>query len=170
MRPVVPLLEPGTELRGRLQDVGAGVSNLYRALSNHPALARAWVDFAWTLRGQAQTPRALRELIILRCAQRTGSDYVWADHVPMALAAGLDQRRIDALAEWVGADCYGDAERAVVALADEVVAGVVSDDTGEYLRARFAPSAIVELVLTAAFYVMVPRVIDGLRIPHEVAR
>jgi 4-carboxymuconolactone decarboxylase len=167
MSPAVPLLDLDAGQRAQLDSVGAGTSNLYRALANHPVLLRAWVDFAWTLRSQAQTPRALRELMILRCAQHAGSRYVWGDHLAMAREAGIDQPRIDALDDWRSFDGYDDSERAVLALVDEVVVGAVTDETIDDLRARFSPASIVELVLTASFYVMVPRVVDGLRVPPQ---
>ncbi len=38
---------------------------------------------------EAKSPRALRELMILRGAQIMGADYEWTHHVPMARAAGV---------------------------------------------------------------------------------
>ena len=47
---------------------GAKQVNLYRCLAHAPDLLRAWIDFAWALRGHDRTSRRLRELMILRTA------------------------------------------------------------------------------------------------------
>ena len=57
---------------------------LYRVLAHSPLMLRAYAGLARGLRYEAQTPRALRELMILRTAQLTGSDYEWAHHRAMA--------------------------------------------------------------------------------------
>jgi len=167
VNPTVPLVDLDKETLAYLRRVGAPVSNLYRILGNHPTLLKAWVDFAWTLRGEAKTPRRLRELIILRCAQLAGSDYQWNDHSVMAAAAGVEGAQIDALDGWPTAPEFDDEERLLLQFTDEVVAGRVGDDVLEALQRRYRPDAIVELTMTAAFYVMVPRILDALRIPHD---
>ncbi|MDQ5848253.1 MAG: hypothetical protein M3544_04730, partial [Pseudomonadota bacterium] len=65
----VPLagFEPG--LKKRLEDLWGTPPNLYKALGNHPKLIAAWTEFSKTLRHDTRTPRALRELVILRGAQ-----------------------------------------------------------------------------------------------------
>ncbi len=166
MNPTVPLVDLDAEALAHLERVGARVSNLYRILGNHPALLRAWVDFAWTLRGAATTSRRMRELIILRCAQLVGNDYQWNDHTVMALAAGVEQAQIDALDRWPTAPEFDDEEQLLLRFTDEVVAGRVGDDVLNALRLRYRPEEIVELTMTAAFYVMVPRILDTLRVPH----
>jgi alkylhydroperoxidase family enzyme len=67
--------------------------DLYRALANSPGLLRAYATLARSLRYEAETPRPLRELVILRTAQLTGSPYEWAHHRPMAVAAGVAERK-----------------------------------------------------------------------------
>ncbi|MEO1689677.1 MAG: carboxymuconolactone decarboxylase family protein, partial [Pseudomonadota bacterium] len=94
---------------------GIEVPALYRSLGAAPAMLEAWLAFAWALRREAGTPRALRELVILRGAQVAGAAYEWAHHVPMAREAGVAQARIDALAGWRGSDLFDEAERAALA-------------------------------------------------------
>ena len=47
------------------------------------------------------------------------------------------------------------------------MAGDVPDDIYRALKKHFRSSEIVELVLTAGFYAMVPRVLNALRVPIE---
>ena len=78
-------------LEARLEELWGKPVNLYRALGNHPALAAAWTEFANSIRHDSATPRALRELMILRTAQIARSEYEWAHHLRMARKAGVSE-------------------------------------------------------------------------------
>ena len=152
------------EVRAR----GIEVPNLYRVIGHAPKMLRAWLDFAWPLRLDATLPRALREILILRVAQRGGVLYEWSHHVPMALAAGVERARIDAIARWRDSDAFDDTEREVLALADEVVDGPgASEPTIAALRARHGEKGAVELVLTASFYMCVSRFLRSMDVECE---
>jgi alkylhydroperoxidase family enzyme len=142
---------------------------LYRVLGTAPEMFRGWLDFAWPLRLKAKTSRPLRELLILRGAQVAGTAYEWAHHVPMAKAAGVSDAQIDALANWPGSDLFDANERAVLQLAEEVTRGPsASEATVVQLKAcGFDDAAVVELVLTASFYVCVSRFLQTMHIELE---
>ena len=143
--------------------------DLYRVLGVAPAMFKAWLDFAWPLRQQARTSRKLRELLILRGALVSRTRYEWAHHLPMAAEAGVAEHQVAALADWRGANCFDVQERAVLRLADEVTTGpgasvaaiAALEDAG------FEPDQIVELVLTASFYVCVGRFLTSMDVQPE---
>lgn len=143
--------------------------NLYRTLAHAPALFEGWLDFAWPLRLNATTPRALRELLILRGAQVSGAKYEWVHHVPMAIDAGVTQEKINVLADWRDTEMFSSAERAVLRLAEEVTQGPgASAECILALReCGFDDAAVVELVLTASFYVCVSRFLQSMAVPLE---
>lgn len=143
--------------------------DLYRVLGHAPDLFEAWLDFAWPLRQKAKTSRKLRELMILRGAQIAQTPYEWAHHLPMALAAGVSQSQIDGLAHWRTNDGFSAQERAVLQLAEEVTRGPgASARTVASLREQgFDDEAVVELTLTASFYVCVGRLLHSLAIEPE---
>ncbi len=143
--------------------------HLYRVLGTAPEMFRGWLDFAWPLRLNAKTPRPLRELLILRGAQVAGTAYEWAHHLPMAQAAGVKEEQIDALTNWHTSDLFDASERAVLQLAEEVTRGPsASDATVAQLKAcGFDDEAVVELVLTASFYVCVSRFLQSMNIELE---
>jgi alkylhydroperoxidase family enzyme len=149
-----------------LEQQGIAPSELYRVLANHPPALAAWTDFAWSLRRLETTPRSLRELLILRAIQHAGTRYAWRDHVPMALQAGVSEAQIAALADWRGADVFDEAARAALAFADELIEFGVAQDAQLAELARFySDEQVIELALTVAFYTMVPRVLNALRVP-----
>lgn len=143
--------------------------DLYRVLGHAPAMFEAWLDFAWPLRQRAKTPRKLRELMILRGAQMSGTTYEWAHHLPMALAAGVGELQIDSLANWKQSTHFDAQERAALELAEEVTRGPgASKQAIARLRLEgFEEEALVELVLTASFYVCVGRLLHSFEIQPE---
>lgn len=167
MSSAIPQVALDDETLAVLDRLGADPAPLYRVLGNQPELLRAWLDFAWTLRTAPATPRRLRELVILRCAVLAGNDYQWRDHVAMAAEVGVPQRQLDELETWRESDAYAEVERAVLALTEEVVANDVTDGTLDEVRQHLTPGELVEVTLTAAFYVMVPRVLQALRVSHD---
>ena len=153
------------EVRAR----GIPVPNLYRVIGHAPPMLRAWLDFAWPLRLHAKTSRRIRELLILRGAQVSGARYEWVHHVAMALAAGVTQAQIDALGGWEGCALFTEQENAVLRLADEVTRGpAASSACIDALRQHgFGDAEIVELTLTASFYVCVARFLQSMDVPLE---
>jgi AhpD family alkylhydroperoxidase len=140
---------------------------LYRALANAPGLLREYGDLARWLRYEATTPRALRELLILRTAQLTRSDYEWAHHKPMALAAAVSEHQISELARWRDSDAFDERERAALRLAEELAELGTTDETIAEVRRLFGPAEAVELVALAAFYQAVARMLQALGVEVE---
>jgi len=165
----IPLAPLPDNVVTRIQQAGAQQVNLYRALAHAPRLLEAWMDFAWALRECCETPRPLRELMILRTAQRTLSQYEWHQHRRMAAEAGVDEHKVTELAMWRTSPAFEEAERAALALTDALVDGHVPNEINATLAEHFEEKARVELTLTAAFYCAVPRLLDALRVPVETA-
>ncbi len=144
------------------------VPNLYRVLGNSPEMLRAWLDVAWPLRLNASTSRRTRELMILHGARLTETAFEWAHHVPLALEAGVLQSEIDRLYEGIIPDSVSEAEGAALQLAKEITVGPeASAECIEALKAHYSAAEIVELVLTASFYVCVGRTLKSLDVPLE---
>lgn len=156
------------ELFDGARSKGGDLPNLYRVLGASPDMLKAWIDFAWSLRLDAKTPRGLRELIIMRGAYLSGVAYEWAHHWPMAIKAGLTEDKLHALKDWPASDLYSAEERAVLQMADEIAKGPgASEATIAQLKALFSASDIVELTLTASFYVCVSRLLTSLDVDIE---
>jgi alkylhydroperoxidase family enzyme len=155
-------------LKKRLDELWGGKPpNLYRGLANHPAIVAAWSEFANTMRHGSRTPRALRELVILRGAQIVRSEYEWAQHLAMARKAGVREAQIAALASWRNSPEFDAKEKAALRLTEAVTEGQVSDEDYREVMKQFDHHDYVELAVTAAFYAMVSRVLDAMAIQLE---
>ncbi|CDZ76548.1 putative peroxidase-related enzyme [Legionella massiliensis] len=151
----------------RIEELGGKPINLYRILANHPQMLDTWLEFAYSLRLDAKTPRQLRELMILRTAQLQNSSYEWHQHRKMAQKAGVAEHKVAELAMWPSSHAFSAEEKAALALTEAIVQGKVSEEVHKSAAAFFNSSELIELVMTASFYAMVPRVLDALAVQIE---
>src|SRR2546428_945390 len=163
----VPVAEFEPALTKKLEELWGTPPNLYRALGNQPKLVAAWAEFSRVLRYDTRTPRALRELVILRGAQLMRSEYEWAHHLPMARKAGVREEQIAALADWRASALFSDKEKAALGLAEAVTQGRVTDEVYAEAMRHFDPQDHVELSIVAAFYAMVARMLDAMGVQLE---
>ena len=165
--PRVPLADFEPVLKKRLEELWGAPPNLYRALANHPQLAAAWTEFSKVLRYDTRTPRALRELVILRGAQLIRSEYEWAQHLPMARKAGVREAQIAALASWRSSAEFDTREKAALALGEAVTQCRVDDEVYAEAMRHCDHAQYVEMAMVAAFYSMVGRMLDAMGVPLE---
>ena len=151
----------------KLEELWGTPPNLYKGLGNHPKLVAAWTEFSRMLRYDTRTPRALRELVILRGAQLMRSEYEWAQHLKMARNAGVTEAQIRELAAWEASSQFTEREKAALAVAEDVTNGKVSDETHSLAMQHFDHHDYVEICCVAAFYAMVGRMLDAMGIELE---
>lgn len=163
----VPLQEVTGASRERLEALGLEVADLYRALAHQPAMLAAWLEFSSSLRREPAVSRAIRELMILRSAQLHDARYQWRDHALMAEEAGVTTEQVDGLADWGSSTLFDEKSRCALGFTEEMVKGEVGDATLGDLAVLFSPAERIELILTAGFYCMVPRVLDALRLDTD---
>ena len=163
----VPLAQFEPALKKRLEELWGTPPNLYKALANHPHLVGAWTEFSKMLRHDTRTPRALRELVILRGAQLMRSEYEWAQHLLMARKAGVSEAQIQALPAWRTSSHFDAREKAALALGEAVTQGRVTDDVFSLAKKHFDDHDYVELAAVAAFYAMVGRMLDAMGVQLE---
>jgi 4-carboxymuconolactone decarboxylase len=135
-----------------------------------PVLFRRWLGFGGALL-DGTLPGRLRELVILRTADRFGGRYEWAQHLPLAEAQGVTAAEIAAIGSAPGGLATVDwspldraALRAVDETADE---GSVSDGTWATLADLLQESELLELLLLIGHYMMLTTVLGSLRLQLE---
>ena len=140
---------------------------LYRALALVPAVLRGYGAMASGVRYETALESDLRELVILRIAQLTGSAYEWAHHRPLAAAVGISEQQLASLTAWEDSEDFDLRQKAALRLADEMHLLEVTDETFESVRGVLGEQRAVELVVISAFYEAVARIIQGLGIAVE---
>jgi 4-carboxymuconolactone decarboxylase len=93
-----------------------------------------------------------RELLVLRVASRTGSDYEWRQHVRVAQQCGVTAEEIDAIAR--GADGgWSPLEADLLTATDQLLDGYrVDDETWARLAAQLDERQLVEVVFVVGTY------------------
>jgi AhpD family alkylhydroperoxidase len=122
--------------------------NVFRTLLRHPKLAKVVNDLLLMLLFDGNKLDArLRELLIMRIGWHTGCDYEWTQHWHIALKFGLTEEELEAVKDWRNADCFTEADMAVLAATDETLDdGKISDATWAACEAALKePEIIIEL-------------------------
>lgn len=141
--PFIPLLR-SPQLMGRIGDVGA------------------------YLRFESVLDARIRELTICAAARHTGNQFEWLMHAPLALAAGVAQTTVDAVAEGRQPRGMADDEAAALDLALEVLRQHgCSDATYDAALKIFGEQGVVELVSLVGYFVMVCWVMNVARTPAQ---
>jgi alkylhydroperoxidase family enzyme len=105
--------------------------------------------------------------MIVRGAQLAGCEYELRNHMDLALANGVTAAELESLPEWRLSSMFSSGERVALALSEAMLAAEVPDEVLEDLKTHFPPEERVELIVTAGFYAMLPRVVSALRLPLE---
>jgi AhpD family alkylhydroperoxidase len=162
---------PGVDadlVRAVQQRRGGALLNLDRMLLHSAPVARGWNAYMGAIRTGCQLAGTLRELVILQVAVLNRAPYEFAQHAPVALAEGVTQAQIDAVAQWRSATVFSDCERDVLAYAEAMTLQVqVSDALFAAARRHLSDRELVELTATVASYNMVSRFLEALGVQIE---
>ena len=136
-----------------------------------PELFRRWLGFGGALLA-GSLPGRLRELVILRTADRFGGRYEWAQHIALAELQGVTPAELAARAGDGGAGLdaveWAPLERAALRAVDETAdEGAVSDATWDALADLLRESELIELLMLIGHYLMLTTVLRSLRLPLE---
>ncbi len=158
---------PYRDLTNAPEDVRALVGalpplNIFRMLGHAETFARGFAQLGGAILGRAMLDPRLRELVILRVGARSPAPYEWQQHVPIARATGATDGEIAAVkSDRPEGSGFGDRERAILRLTDELLAGPrASDATLAAMRAHFSDRELCETILTIGYYMMVARFLE----------
>jgi alkylhydroperoxidase family enzyme len=129
------------------------VPNVLTTLLRHPALTGPFLVYnAVLLTAPTLEPR-WRELMVLRVAWRTRSEYEWVQHVRIARACGITDDEIEAVAAGATAAGWAPLERDLLAATDELLDRYrIGDDTWARLAAQLDERQLVELTFVVGTY------------------
>jgi alkylhydroperoxidase family enzyme len=146
----------GGEAAERLLSTEPGaprMPNVLTTLMRHPALAGPFLAYnSVLLNTPAVTPR-LRELMVLRVAWRTRSEYEWVQHVRMAKSCGITAEEIDAVARGGEDDTWAPLEADLLAATDQLVDDYrIDDDTWARLAEHLDERQLIEVTFIVGTY------------------
>jgi 4-carboxymuconolactone decarboxylase len=138
--------------------------NLFTTIVRHPRLFRRWQALGGTLLFRGALPDRDREILILRTAVNTRSDYEWGQHVRIASEAGMSDDEIErCAAKGPRAD-----DEVLIAAADELHhTSTIGDSTWARLTQRYDEEQLIELVALVGYYHQVAYLLNALRVERE---
>ncbi|THU05288.1 carboxymuconolactone decarboxylase family protein [Lampropedia puyangensis] len=161
---IAPLAQRITQERG-------SVLHLYQMLLHSPNIAEGWLSYLTAIRQKSSLTGSLRELVIMRVAVLNGAPYEADQHAPIALAEGISQPQLDALADWESSTVFSQQQRDVLTYTDVMTQKVqVPDSVFQAVAQHFSEKEIIELTATIAAYNMVSRFLEALQVHSSDAR
>jgi alkylhydroperoxidase family enzyme len=130
-------------------------------LAHHPELMTAYNHLiSHALYFTTITPRQ-RELLVLRVAHVRGATYEWSQHVYQASVVGISSEEVARVRQGSDADGWAPLERALLAAADELVAGAcIGEATYTELSKQLDTQQMMDVVFTVGVYDLLAMVLQ----------
>jgi len=136
--------------------------NILKTLAHHPDLMGPFLEFATALAQHGALPRRDSELLALRVIWHCGSDFEWGHHVVYGRAAGITDDEIARIPIGPEAPGWSEADRALLAAADQLHADQQIDDATWAVLARDRSTAqLVEIPFVVGQYEMLSMVANA---------
>ena len=131
-----------------------------------PNLAATADDFTRAMREQGLLQKRQFELLVLIVTRRWSARYAWAQHEPLALAAGLPPEIVTAIREKRMPKLDRPDEQVLYDMATELLDTTqLSQTTYDRMLAQFGIERTVEAISVVGFYGMVSTVLNGFDVP-----
>jgi len=138
-------------------------------LARHTAISGPWLAFSGALLDHGVLDARTRELLILATAHRTGADYLWQEHVPLAAGAGLRADEVRAV-RGASPHAWPPGDAALLALVDELVSDQrVDDGTWDALAERLDEQQLIEALFVVGTYCCLAMVLNTADVPVQEA-
>ncbi|MFD0848989.1 carboxymuconolactone decarboxylase family protein [Sphingosinicella xenopeptidilytica] len=110
-----------------------------------------------------------RELLILLTAHLEDGEYVWRQHVPIAIQHGASREKISALEKGdIASKAFSPDERALLVYGAQVVrGGAVDEVTFRAAARRYSHRELVEAILAIGYYMTMNRITSATLTPLE---
>ncbi len=143
--------------------------SVFRTLAHYPDLAKAIYGLVDVMFGRCLIGVRLRELIIMRIAWVTRSNYEWAQHWRIASRADIPPEDLLAVRDWRQSKRLNDLDRVVLSAVDDTLGdGRISDDVwNNCVLLLREPEKLVELVIIIGNWTMFSQLLRSFDVPLE---
>jgi alkylhydroperoxidase family enzyme len=169
-----PLMESELTERqqAKLDDIAQGggppAQNLYRTMMRHERLFNRWMALNGSLLLRSSLAPRPRELVILRVAFHSESDYEWEQHVVIGRQSGLADVEIARVREPGLTGAWGPEEALLLQAVDELCSGLdIADSTWESLASSYSELQLFEIIGLVGVYRGLAMFLRTLRVVPE---
>lgn len=139
---------------------GAEIMNIFKMVGYSHCSVREFIRLGSRLIMKAHLDHRYRELAILRIAQMTGARYEWAQHVPIAVNAGISKEQVKEIENWRESSLLDDKDKIVLQYTEEIVSDShPQDETFSKASEFLDDTSLVELTISIGYWSMVGKVL-----------
>jgi alkylhydroperoxidase family enzyme len=145
-----------------------GAPTAISTMLHHPALAGSWLAYNNVLLWSPALDHRLRELMVLRVALRTGSDYEWQQHVKLGERYGITDADLEAVEAGAESEAWTPLERDVLAATDQLIDGYrIDEETWQRLATQLDERQLVEAVFVVGTYTCLAMAFNTFGLGHD---
>ena len=138
------------------------IPNVLTTLMRHPALAGPFLRYNAVLLNRPTVEPRWRELMVLRVAWCTRSEYEWLQHVRIAQSCGITAEEVEAVTRGAEAGTWSPLEAGLLAATDQLLDHYrVDDETWARLAEQLDERQLVEMLFVIGTYVCLAMVFDS---------
>jgi AhpD family alkylhydroperoxidase len=142
--------------------------NIFTTLGRHRGLFRRWLWFAVALMPGGKLPREETELVILRVAHNTGSEYEWSQHERIGKRAGLSEEEISRVRAGGKAPGWPERRALLLRAADEMhEQRQIGSELWTELSRHLDEVLLIELCMLIGHYEMLAMTLNTLEVEPE---
>jgi len=142
--------------------------HIFTTLGRHRSLFRRWLWFAAALMPRGKLAREETELVILRVAHNTGSEYEWSHHERIGALTGLSEGEISRVRIGPDAPGWSERQRLLLRTADEMHdKRRIEDELWGRLSSHYDEVRLIELCMLIGHYEMLAMTLNTLEIQPE---
>jgi alkylhydroperoxidase family enzyme len=147
---------------------GGSIGNDLRTWLNHPPLVAGVMPFVRYISEQSGLTPRHRELLILRTAWLSRSEYVWAHHAAAARKAGMSSDEIRRVAEGPQSAGWSALEGALLRAADELHENsFINDAIWKVLTSHYDTPRVIDAVFTVTEFTMLAGAYNSIGVQLE---
>ncbi len=144
------------------------VFNVLQTLIRNMPLFLAWSPLGSHLMDTSALSPRHRELLILRVAWQTRSEYEWGQHVQMSRSAGLTPEDFERIKSGPDAAGWDELDAALLRAVDELLDdAMLSDDLWNALASHLSTEQLTDAIFTVGHYNMLAMALNSLGIQRE---
>lgn len=142
--------------------------NVYRTFARNLPLFRQWGAFARYILTESTLEARDRELAVMRIAWLCQSPYEWAQHVPLARAAGLTDDLIEKIKTGSTASGWTPADALLLQAVESLhETHDLPESIWSALAVRLDERQLLDLVFTIGQYHLVAMALNAIRVPVD---
>jgi 4-carboxymuconolactone decarboxylase len=142
--------------------------NVLGIFGHHVRLGGAWLGYNGVLVQDAALDPRLRELLILRVAWQTRSQYEWVQHARLGQQAGVTAAEVEAVTRGAEAETWGPLERLLMLATDQMLDRYRLDDaTWAALAEHLDSRELLEVLFVVGSYLCLALVLNSVDLPLD---